>query len=212
MKCECFSYITDLVDYLNNNLIIAYYCGFDIMKPLPFYWTFDRFIRNLDNELLKKHMKSIVLKLSEMGIIDISFIALDATPISANTHQNNPKAFAKNKFSKDKQPKSDKDYRLGVHTASNQHNERKSEYFWGYKNHMLVDCVVGLPAFEMTTSADIADSTVALDILSKTNEVYLISWNRFSTHSYNPSNATLSCIFPAFTVTSRTYPCLSQAV
>lgn len=23
MKCECFSYITDLVDYLNNNLLIA---------------------------------------------------------------------------------------------------------------------------------------------------------------------------------------------
>ena len=43
MKCECFSYITDLRDYLQNNLIIAYLCGFDITKPLPLYWTFDRF-------------------------------------------------------------------------------------------------------------------------------------------------------------------------
>ncbi|MCI8628732.1 MAG: transposase, partial [Firmicutes bacterium] len=42
-------YITDLVDYLNNNLIIAYYCGFNITKPLPSYWTFNRFIRNIDN-------------------------------------------------------------------------------------------------------------------------------------------------------------------
>ncbi len=25
MKCECFSYITDIVDYLNNNLLIAYF-------------------------------------------------------------------------------------------------------------------------------------------------------------------------------------------
>ena len=32
MKCECFSYITELVDYLNNNLLIAYYCGFNIVK------------------------------------------------------------------------------------------------------------------------------------------------------------------------------------
>ena len=95
------------MDYLNNNLIIAHYCGFNIMKPLPSYWTFDRFIRNLDNALLKKLMQSQVLKLSKMGIIDTSFIALDSTPISANTKQNNPKSFAKNKFAKGNQPKSD---------------------------------------------------------------------------------------------------------
>ena len=169
MKCECFSCITDLVDYLNNNLIIAHYCGFNIMKPLPSYWTFDRFIRELNNDLLKKLMKSQVLKLSEMGIIDTSFIALDSTPINANTRQNNPKSFAKNKFSKDNQPKSDKDCGLGVHTASNQHNERNFEYYWGYKNHILVDCITGLPIYELTTTADVADSTVTLDILSQTN-------------------------------------------
>lgn len=82
MKCECFSYITDLVDYLNNNLIIACYCG------------------------------------------------------------------------------------LGVRTASNQHNERNFEYYWDYKNHVLVDCITVLPIFELTTTADAADNTVALDILS----------------------------------------------
>lgn len=169
MKCECFSCITDLVDYLNNNLIIAHYCGFNIMKPLPSYWTFDRFIRELNNDLLKKLMKSQVLKLSEMGIIDTSFIALDSTPVNANTRQNNPKSFAKNKFSKDNQPKSDKDCGLGVHTASNQHNERNFEYYWGYKNHILVDCITGLPICELTTSANVFDSTVALDILSQTN-------------------------------------------
>ena len=170
MKCECFSCITDLLDYLNNNLIIAHYCGFNIMKPLPSYWTFDRFINKLDNSLLKKLMHSQVVKLSEMGIIDTSFIALDATPISANTHQNNPKSFTKNKFAKDNQPKSDKDCGLGVHTASNQHNERKFEFYWGYKNHVLVDCITGLPIFEMTTTADVADSTVTLDVLSQTND------------------------------------------
>lgn len=88
MKCECFSYITDLLDYLNNNLIIAHYCGFDIMKPLPSYWTFDRFIRNLDNNLLKELMQSQVLELAKLGIIDTSFIALDSTPVSANTSHN----------------------------------------------------------------------------------------------------------------------------
>lgn len=169
MKCECFSCITDLVDYLNNNLIIAHYCGFNIIKPPPSYWTFDRFIRKLDNTLLKKLMQSQVLKLSEMGIIDTSFIALDSTPVNANTRHNNPKSFTKNKFSKDNQPKSDKDCGLGVHTASNQHNERNFEYYWGYKNHILVDCITGLPIYELTTSANVSDSTVALDILSQAN-------------------------------------------
>ena len=50
MKCECFAYITDLLDYLQNNLVIAYYRGFDITDPLPSYWTMDRFINQLDHE------------------------------------------------------------------------------------------------------------------------------------------------------------------
>ena len=169
MKCECFSCITDLIDYLNNNLLIAHYCGFDIMKPLPSYWTFDRFIRELDHEYLTALMKKLVLKCAELGIIDSSFIALDSTPVFANTKQNNPKSFSKNKFKKENQPKSDKDCRLGVHTASNQHNEKNYEFFWGYKNHVLVDCITGLPIYEITTTAEVADSTVTLDILEKTN-------------------------------------------
>ena len=44
MKCEGFSQITDLMDYLDNNRIIAHYCGFGIMEPLPSYWTYDRFL------------------------------------------------------------------------------------------------------------------------------------------------------------------------
>ena len=169
MKCECFSCITDLLDYLQNNLIIAHYCGFDILKPLPSYWTLDRFINDDIEQYLKDLMKSQVLHLAEMGIIDTSFIALDSTPIYANTSHNNPKSFKKNKFSKDNQPKADKGCGLGVHTASNQVNERNFEYYWGYKNHVLVDCITGLPIFELTTTADVYDSIVALDILNQTN-------------------------------------------
>lgn len=169
MKCECFSCVTDLLDYLQNNLLIAHYCGFNIMKPLPSYWTLDRFINSLDNDLLQNLMHSQVKKLYELGVIDTSFIVLDSTPIMANTSQNNPKSFKKDKFNPDNQPKSDKDCALGVHTASNQHNEKKCEFYWGYKNHVPVDCITGLPIFELTTTANVSDSTVALDILSQTN-------------------------------------------
>ena len=169
MKCEGFSQITDLVDYLSNNLIIAHYCGFNIMKPLPSYWTFDRFVRDIDNAVLKELMQSQVLKIYERGVLDASFIGLDSTPIAANTAQNNPKSFQKDKFSKERQPKSDPDCRLGVHTASNQYSEKNCAFYWGYKSHVLVDCISGLPLYEMTTTANIHDSSVALDVLSKTN-------------------------------------------
>ena len=121
MKCEGFAQITDLQDYLENNRLIAHYCGFDITKPLPSYWTYDRFVRQLDNEILREIMRTQVKKLIKLGITDTAFIGLDSTPIAANTSHNNPKSFRKNKFKKDNQPKSDTDCRLGVHTASNQH-------------------------------------------------------------------------------------------
>ena len=175
MKCEGFVFITDLLDYLNNNLLIAHYCGFDISKPLPSYWSFECFIKNIDHDILSHIMQSQVLKAFDLELLDTSFIGLDSTPISANTSQNNPKSFKKNRFAKSNHPSCDKDCALGVHTASNQHNERNFEYFWGYKNHVLVDCISGLPLFELTTTADVADSSVALDILEQTNSFLPIS-------------------------------------
>lgn len=85
MKCEGFSIITDLVDYLNNNLLITYYCGFHISVPLPSYWTFDRFLKIFPHETLSNIMKSQVRALADKGIVDTLFIGLDSTPVAANT-------------------------------------------------------------------------------------------------------------------------------
>lgn len=169
MKCEGFSMISDLVDYLNNNLLIAHYCGFDITIPLPSYWTFDRFLIIFNNAILSKLMKSQVLSLADKGIIDTSFIGLVSTPITANISQNNPKSFLSNKFNPNNQPKADSDCKLGVYSASNQANEKKYEFYWNYKNHDLVDCISDLPIYEITTTAEMADSTVALAILVNTH-------------------------------------------
>ena len=170
MKCEGFTQITDLADYLDNNRLIAHYCGFNIMEPLPSYWTYDRFLKKMDNAALKEIMAAQVKKLYEMGIVDASFIGLDSTPVMANTKQNNPKSFAKNKFSKENHPKSDPDCALGVHSASNQHNERRYEFYWGYKSHVLVDCISGLPLYELTTPGNVADPAVAAEILAAADQ------------------------------------------
>ena len=170
MKCEGFSQITDLADYLDNNRLIAHYCGFNIMEPLPSYWTYDRCLRQLNNGALKSIMANLVRKLYELGVVDASFVGLDSTPVMANTKQNNPKSFAKNKFSKENHPKSDPDCALGVHSASNQHNERRYEFYWGYKSHVLVDCISGLPLYELTTPGNVADSSVAAEILAAADQ------------------------------------------
>ena len=88
MKCEGFSQISDLHDYLSNNLIIAHYCGFDISRELPSYAKFTRFIREFDNDMLQQ-----VLKAAGLSLIVSSFTALDATPVKANVSNNNPKSF-----------------------------------------------------------------------------------------------------------------------
>ena len=142
MKCEGFSQISDLHDYLSNNLVIAHYCGFVISRKLPSYAKLTRFIREFDNDILQTVMQSQVLKAAGLSLIDSSFIALDATPVKANVSNNNPKSFKKNKFSKASPPKADKNCRLGVQTASNQHDEKKYEFYWGYNNHILVDCTI----------------------------------------------------------------------
>ena len=79
MKCEGFTQITDLMDYLDNNRIIAHYCGFNIMEPLPSYWTYDRCLRQLNNGALKSIMANLVRKLYELGVVDASFVGLDYT-------------------------------------------------------------------------------------------------------------------------------------
>ncbi len=86
-----------------------------------------------------------------MGIVDASF-CWSGFHIRHGEHEaEQSKILAKNKFSKENHPKSDPDCALGVHSASNQHNERRYEFYWGYKSHVLVDCISGLPLYELTT-------------------------------------------------------------
>lgn len=169
MKCEGFAQVSDLVDYLSNNLLIAHYCGFNIMKSLPSYDTFTRFLRTLNANHLKQIMKQQVIKAHQLHLIDNCCVALDSTPIKANTSHNNPKSFRKNKFSKSNPPSADKDCSLGVQSASNASSDKNYSFYWGYKNHILVDCMTGLPIAEKTTGAHSSDSTVAIDLLKETH-------------------------------------------
>ena len=69
MKCEKFSEITQLQEYLFNNQIIAHICGFDITKRLPSYWTYRRFIKNTAHKWFTAVMKSQVKSSFPLAIL-----------------------------------------------------------------------------------------------------------------------------------------------
>lgn len=61
-------------------------------------------------------------------------------------------------------------------------NEKKYEFFWGCKSHVVVDCISGLPLCELTTTAEVPDHTAALDLLEDTNNVIPIKECTFIAH------------------------------
>lgn len=167
MNCEHFREITLLLDFLYSNLKIAQLCGFDITKKLPSYSVFQRHIKDIENTKLKDIMKSQVLSLQKLGAMSNSIVSVDSTPIKANTKYNNPKCFSKHKFSKENPPKSDKDCKLGVHTASNEFTDKNYEFYWGYKNLVMCDSKSGLPIYEMTLTGEKADVSSLINFLDE---------------------------------------------
>lgn len=167
MQCEHFREITSLVDFLNLNLKISQLCGFNIMKELPSYSVFQRFIKNFDNTILKTIMKAQVKKLIDMNTISNEIVSIDSTPILANTKFNNPKCFSKKKFCKENHPKSDPDCQLGIHTANNEDTDKNYTFYWGYKNLVMCDAKSGLPIYEVTLTGEKADVSNLVEFLDE---------------------------------------------
>ena len=49
------------------------------MESLPSYWTYDRFLRQVDNGALKPIMAKLVRKLYELGVMDAPSLPTRAT-------------------------------------------------------------------------------------------------------------------------------------
>ena len=168
IKCKGFSQITYLADYLDNNRLIAHYNGFNIVKPLLSYWAF-AVSSKTGQRGIEGNPGVASEKLYELGIVDVSFIGLDSILVAANIRRNNPKSFARNKLKPQNHIKADPDCALGVHSVSNQHDERQYEFSWGYKNHVLVGCISGFSLFELITPANVTEASAVPVALSSAN-------------------------------------------
>src|SRR5438067_1394881 len=111
--------------------------GFDVAKTVPSVRHLNNILRTLNPCLLAELLAQSVQALQEEipGLGDV--VAFDVKHIYANVKENNQRAYVKERFKKDQQPKGDPDCKLGVKRSTNQEQpdgstKEKKEYLWGY--------------------------------------------------------------------------------
>jgi len=97
--------IPRLVEYLENNPVIAEMCGFSMMKKLPDESQFYRFLKHTKNSALEKAHHKINQVLIDQGIISMDTFILDSKPILAASKDNNFKNPNRNSTNKKKRLK-----------------------------------------------------------------------------------------------------------
>ena len=110
--------------------------GLDVAKTVPSVRHLNNILRSLDPGLLADLLAQTVQALQEEipGLGEV--VAFDVKHIYANVKENNERAYVKERFKKDQQPKGDPDCKLGVKRSTNQEQpdgstKEKKEDLWG---------------------------------------------------------------------------------
>lgn len=144
----------DLIRKLEENPNFAEICGFNMDRPLPSRWTFDRLITTLTSHpemierLLDKAVRLLQQRLPGFGVT----VAVDSTPVRSHS---NPS----------RKVKSDSEAGFIVKQGI-PHKIWK----WGYKLHLLVDTAWELPIACDVTLARESDVTHLIPLIDKAKE------------------------------------------
>ena len=155
--------LTDLAIALKNNPSAAIRCGFNILKPLPSAERYSEFLRNKNNSALQKIRIQLVHELISMGLIRGDYLSIDSGPVLAKVKENNLKTNVKDRFNKERILKGDPDARLGIIVTFAQ-SKKEISYFWGYRNHVIIDAKEELPVWEITKPANVHDSVMFIPL------------------------------------------------
>lgn len=159
--------LSDLVADLSDYPSLASECGFDPSRSSPSVERFSSFLRETKNETLQGICKSLLLELIRLGEIKGKYLSIDSAPIKACVKENNPKTSCRDRFSKNKIPRGDKDSKLGIMLNYPDFSGKTLQYFWGYKNHVISDTKSELPLCETTKPANIHDSQMFIPLFRK---------------------------------------------
>ena len=155
--------LTELYRSLLDNPSASLCCGFNIHDPVPSVERFSAFLKDTPNRELTHIKNRLVHQLIALKAIEGRFLSIDSCPIRANVKENNLKTNVKNRFDKTQFPKGDPDARLSV-IITFPKGKKQVEYFWGYRNHTVIDATSELPLWEITKPANVHDSTMFIPI------------------------------------------------
>jgi hypothetical protein len=162
--------LSDLTIALKNNPSAAIRCGFNILKPLPSVERYSEFLRDKDHAALQLIRIQLIHELISMRLIRGKFLSIDSCPMPVQVKENNLKTNVKDRFNKNRICKGDPDARLGVMVTFSK-SKKEVSYFWGYRNHVVIDAEEELPIWEITKPANVQDSVMFIplfDLMQKT--------------------------------------------
>jgi len=155
--------LSDLAIALKNNPSAAIRCGFNILKPLPSVERYSEFLRDKDHSALQKIRVQLIHELINIGLIRGNYLSIDSCPIPAQVKENNLKTNVKDRFNKERICKGDPDARLGIMVTFSK-SKKDISYFWGYRNHVVIDAEEELPVWEITKPANVQDSVMFIPV------------------------------------------------
>ncbi len=166
--------LSDLTIALKNNPSAAIRCGFNILKPLPSVERYSEFLRDKDHSALQKIRIQLVHELISMGLVRGNYLSIDSCPLPAQVKENNLKTNVKDRFNKERICKGDPDARLGVMVTFSK-SKKEISYFWGYRNHVVIDAEKELPLWEITKPANIQDSVMFIPVFNLIQKTFQLN-------------------------------------
>lgn len=157
--------LSDLVQALKDNPSVVEAVGMDPLQSIPSVERFSQWLRSTDNESLQAIRGKLLHCLFAEGAFTGRVLALDSCPILSPVRENNLKTAVRDRFNKERFPKADPTARLGVLASYARAESRKVIFFWGYRNHIVVDTETELPLWEQTEPADRKDGPLAIPLL-----------------------------------------------
>ena len=160
MQVEQLSDLKKLVTRLKSDPIFKRSLGYDYFGNTPSEATLNRFIKILsDSDILERTFRRMVSKARQLGLIDGTNVAIDASKLTAYEH-----AVPKSKI-----PSDDPTFPNWGGKLDTNGNFIK---WFGWKMHALVDTYSGIPISYIITPANIADMDVAENLIQKMMDDY----------------------------------------
>lgn len=159
MQIEKIPTIKALVKRLNENPVLRYNCGFDVIGNVPSESTFSRFMNKLSaSDELYSLFKEIVISAKQKGLIDGNNVSIDSSKLSSYEA-----AAPKLKLNDD-----GTNPNWGMKRDTNGNNIR----WFGWKVHAVCDSKSELPLDIIITPASNHDGTLAMPLIESLKKNY----------------------------------------